>query len=276
MTMEYSNFFFDATSSDIFKKFAAKNDIYSIDKIENIVKFITDNGLTVPLISQNVSPNDISITSKNYRETISAAGLSSRSRATLLVLESLVGDRRIEDIKIHCAEALSGFSLKLRGIFPKLICTEYSTDEDVISKLYPIPIADLSDLDFPDDSFDFQVSNDVLEHVPDISICLRESKRILKFDGHAIFTVPFDVNAEKNSVRAILENGELKHLKPPDYHGDPLSKDGVLVFCIPGWEIINQAMSAGFSSAFIRFVSSEKHGIVGADSTGILVVVCKK
>jgi SAM-dependent methyltransferase len=274
--MEYSNFFFDATSSDIFSKFALKNEIYSIDKIEKLVKSVTDNGLILPITSQNISPNDISITSKNYRETISAAGLSSRSRATLLVLESLVGEKRIEEITIHCAEALSGFSLKLRGIFPKSICTEYSTDEDVIRKLYPIPIADLSDLDFPDSSFDFQVSNDVLEHVPDISMCLRESIRILKFGGYSIFTVPFDTNAEKNSVRAILENGVLKHLKPPEYHGDPLSKDGVLVFCIPGWEILNQALSAGFSSAFLRFVSSEKHGVVGADSTGILVVVCKK
>ena len=45
-------------------------------------------------------------------------------------------------------------------------------------------------LPFSDDSFDFALSNSVLEHIPVLDPVLKEVARVLKKDGHFLFTVP--------------------------------------------------------------------------------------
>ena len=49
-----------------------------------------------------------------------------------------------------------------------------------------------ADIPFSDDSFDFALSNSVLEHIPDIQPVLNTVSRVLKSGGKFIFTVPSD------------------------------------------------------------------------------------
>jgi SAM-dependent methyltransferase len=267
---------FNAYSSGEFKEFSKVYEIHSKSLIKEMVDSIVNNGLCMPLTEEFYEPNKVSITSLNYRETLSVDGVNSRARAVMLTLKEIIGDSDFSKVKIHCAEAISSFSLKLRSIFIKAHCSEYSTNKKTIEDLYPIPIENLLSLKFPDDSFDIQVSNDVLEHVPDLENCLGESFRILKKGGHLIFTIPFDINSEKNLVKAKIINGHIKYLAPKEFHGDPLSEKGSLVFLIPGWETLQMALSVGFSESYLKCISSVKYGIVDADSLCILVVVCKK
>lgn len=57
--------------------------------------------------------------------------------------------------------------------------------------------ADICDLPFSDNSFDFIICNHVLEHIPDDTQAMREIYRVLAPGGKAILQVPYDRNREK-------------------------------------------------------------------------------
>ena len=49
---------------------------------------------------------------------------------------------------------------------------------------------DITDIRYPDDSFDLIFASDVLEHIPDDERATRELRRVLRPDGWAILLVP--------------------------------------------------------------------------------------
>jgi SAM-dependent methyltransferase len=50
--------------------------------------------------------------------------------------------------------------------------------------------ADITDLQFPDETFDVVYCSHVLEHVPDDRRAMRECRRVLKHGGYAVMVVP--------------------------------------------------------------------------------------
>jgi SAM-dependent methyltransferase len=56
---------------------------------------------------------------------------------------------------------------------------------------------DITDIQFPDDSFDVIICNHVLEHVPDDRRAMREVYRVLAPGGWAILQVPIDRAMER-------------------------------------------------------------------------------
>ena len=56
---------------------------------------------------------------------------------------------------------------------------------------------DITDLDFPNDSFDAIICSHVLEHIPDDRLAMSELFRVLKPGGWAILQVPLDANREE-------------------------------------------------------------------------------
>ena len=52
------------------------------------------------------------------------------------------------------------------------------------------PTADCFDLPFADNTFDYVIANQVLEHVPRFQTCIDEFHRVLKWDGHLLFSSP--------------------------------------------------------------------------------------
>jgi hypothetical protein len=97
----------------------------------------------------------------------------------------------------------------------------------------------LEDQTFPDNSFDVVVTQDVFEHVfrPDRAIL--EIARTLKPGGITIMTVPITRKMQPSRRRAeLLANGEIRNVLEPQYHGNPLSKDGSLVTIDWGYDIV--------------------------------------
>ncbi|MEG6512202.1 class I SAM-dependent methyltransferase [Desulforamulus ruminis] len=123
----------------------------------------------------------------------------------------------------------------------------------------------LTGLSFQDQSFDIMVCLDVLEHVPDYYQAFQECIRVLKVGGRIMWSVPFVPSSPKNIVRARLKNGEIEHILEPEYHGDPLSQDGVLCFTHFGWEMLDQMRSAGFSDAYALCYHSLEFGYLGGE-----------
>jgi SAM-dependent methyltransferase len=87
---------------------------------------------------------------------------------------------------------------------------------------------DLQRQPFGDGAFDLVVTEDVLEHVPDPAVALREIHRTLRRGGRHVFTVPRRRD-EPTRVRAEVHAGGVRHLLPPEYHFDPSTPAGSLV-----------------------------------------------
>ncbi|WP_081209555.1 class I SAM-dependent methyltransferase [Salegentibacter sediminis] len=79
--------------------------------------------------------------------------------------------------------------------FRKLKNLDYTTT-DLNSPLADVK-ADICDLPFSDNEFDFILCNHVLEHIPNDTKAMQEIHRILKPGGTAIVQIPQDLNREK-------------------------------------------------------------------------------
>lgn len=79
--------------------------------------------------------------------------------------------------------------------FRKLKNLDYTTT-DLNSPLADVK-ADICDLPFKSDTYDFILCNHVLEHIPDDTQAMRELYRILKPGGTAILQIPQDLSLEK-------------------------------------------------------------------------------
>ncbi|MGO8670239.1 MAG: class I SAM-dependent methyltransferase [Capsulimonadaceae bacterium] len=86
----------------------------------------------------------------------------------------------------------------------------------------------LERLTFADKSFDLFITQDVFEHVLNPGPAFREIERVLKPGGAHVFTVPVFAG-RPTLVRAIERDGQIEHLEPPDYHGNPIDEKGSLV-----------------------------------------------
>ena len=121
-------------------------------------------------------------------------------------------------------------------------------------------------LSFASASLDGILSSDVFEHVPDPSQAFREAARVLKPGGRMFFTVPFYRDRDANTPRAEQVNGQVRHLMPPEYHGNPVSKDGSLVFTDFGWDLLAQVTAAGFSDCVAVLYWSLDYGHLGSNN----------
>jgi SAM-dependent methyltransferase len=108
---------------------------------------------------------------------------------------------------------------------------------------------DITALSFENDSFDLIVSSEVLEHVPQLDVALSETARVLKPGGVHLFTVPPRAMTKR---RAILKNGKVEHIEPPEYHRDPLSPDGILAFWDIGPDLPTMFPTKGLDIRIVR------------------------
>lgn len=120
---------------------------------------------------------------------------------------------------------------------------------------------DIQSAPFCDNSFDLVISSDVFEHVPDAYKGFKEIYRILKTGGVHIFSVPFTGN-KTDEVRALP--GPV-HLMEPRYHGDPLRKEGSLVYRNFGLELLKNLSELGMDTTMHQ-LAKVSHGILGDDA----------
>jgi len=242
--------------------------------IEDLVAHARENGLVSEFLGP-VAASEVVVDGTNYRESLVARGLSSRCRA---VLELIAIEPWFRDpaARIYAAEALTPFALAMRGRFAKFIGSEYVSTESAREALYPIEFQDLAHLTLLSDCFNCVITNDCLEHVPNIPACLSEMLRVLQPGGVMLSTFPFSFRQE-SETKARLVSGQIEYLTEPEYHGNPAEPEkGSLVFQIPGWDILDAAHAAGFAPAEMVFLSSFERAITGAEIAGVFVMRCYK
>lgn len=145
---------------------------------------------------------------ENQRENVLAPGTLSLERHRLLWLY-LKNETSFftENLKVLHFAPEQAFYKRFRN----LKNLDYTTT-DLNSPLADVK-ADICNLPFDDNSFDFILCNHVLEHIPDDSKAMQELYRILKPGGTGIFQIPQDLSRattfEDNSITDPKERAKI-------------------------------------------------------------------
>jgi SAM-dependent methyltransferase len=170
-----------------------------------------------------------------YGEHVQCPGCGSlmRHRALQLLLrDELHVEATVHDF-LHVAPNSGG----VRRVMEALPLSSYVTI-DLDSPLADVH-ADITDLPFPDESFDLIVCLHVLEHVPNDRKAMREFYRVLRPGGHAVLQVPpspLPVTFEDPTVDTPAERervfGQFDHVRicGSDY-GERMEEAGFDVTC---------------------------------------------
>ena len=210
----------------------------------------------------------------NWRERLvcPACGMNNRMRAMIHALRQAIERRRSEGrpaARLYAIEQLSPFFHWIDSHLPiKCIGSEYlgaaaRGRKRILNGWRRIRHEDIEALSFGSGRFDFVVANDVLEHVNDPRSALDEISRVLRPGGELYLSVPFRTGELSSARRAMLADGQVQHLLPAQYHANPLSESGSLVFHDYGWDLLDWLREAGFGEACMRAYWSRECGYLG-------------
>lgn len=182
-----------------------------------------------------------------------ACGLNSRMRA-LLGFVLAHGDYR-RDARCYLAERVTPSYPAFGRHFEHLTGSEYLGRDRRPGERVHLPAfdaevrhEDLTGLSFADASFEWVVTQDVFEHVPDYPAAFAECARVLVAGGHLVFTVPFNSGLSRTQVRALVHpDGRIEHRLPPEVHGNPVEGGGALCFQNFGWDLVDTLRGVGFT-----------------------------
>lgn len=93
----------------------------------------------------------------------------------------------------------------------------------------PVMQGNICDLPFPDESYDFILATDIIEHVDDDALALRETRRVLVPGGRVLITVPAfqslwglqderSFHKRRYRLRPLLQIVQAAGLQPVRYH----------------------------------------------------------
>jgi len=181
-----------------------------------------------------------------------ACGCIARQRAVAGLLLDAVGP----GAEVYLTEQASALYLALRRRLPRLHGSEWTAAAWQRLRMsawlwrHGVPRLvrreDVTALGFGDAGLDAVASLDVLEHVSDYRRALREFARVLRPGGLLLLCVPYDpALAGVDTLATVDAAGTVTHLRPPEYHGDPLG-GGVLCFHRFGDGLPEAVAAAGF------------------------------
>ncbi len=214
----------------------------------------------------------------NWRERVLCpkCEMNNRTRASIQLLDETL--RAHPQSKVYIAEQVTPLYAALKRRFPALVGSEYLADKVPLgaSDARGVRNESITKLTFQDNTFDYILNFDVLEHVPDISAGLLEIYRVLAPNGTLLLSVPFLPGEQNTSVRARINNqGEIVHLMAPQYHGDPIADTGCLCFQDFGWDLLDQMRAIGFNDVNMLLYWSDALGYYGVEQMMITAKKCR-
>ena len=207
-----------------------------------------------------------------YREALSCehCALNGRMRAALQYLNEKLAPN--PESSIYITERVTPMYNEVNSRFPIVIGSEYLPDTTPGTMKDGVLCQDVQNLTFDDGVFDYVLSFDVLEHVPDYRKAIGEIYRVLKPGGIFLFTVPIGLDSPISHTRAeINENGEVEHILEEEYHGNPLGPPS-LCFTSFGFDMIDDLRNGGFSDSYAELYGNKALGYWGPAQPLIVAV----
>ncbi len=208
----------------------------------------------------------------NWRERLVCQNtrLNNRIRGAIHVFEQHCLPDHLD--QIYLTEQHTVLFKWFRKNYPNACGSEYLDGANGFSRLkfkirlFPTKLVhqDLTSLSYPEDAFDFALSFDCFEHIPEYQQALSELARVIKPKGRLLFSVPFDPSAANTLIRATMNADQtITHHTEPEYHGNPVSKQGSLSYYTFGWELLDQLKDVGFSDAYGLVYWSSSYAYLG-------------
>ena len=200
--------------------------------------------------------------------------LNARKRFSVKFAKDRLAEGGFRDVFVYEHKTMLWQTLKkhIDGKYAVTTSEFFGYDKKPGELVYGIRHEDAMNLSFSAESFEVLISNEVYEHVPDIRKTLREAHRVLRKGGEIWLTIPFKSLEDKTHIRAVIEDGKVTHLLPPEYHGNPVDpKNGSLVFYEYGWDFLDICKQAGFLDAYILAYHSVENGYLGANLMQFIV-----
>jgi SAM-dependent methyltransferase len=195
-----------------------------------------------------------------------ACGMNNRSR---FLLDALLESTNVSDTTtVALLEAFGPLHDSVARRFPALSCSEFfgrdkQPGEIVEFRDRQIAHQDATRLSYPDASFDLLCHNDVLEHIYDYRLALKEMRRVIRPGGSLVFGVPFFYDLDQTQLRGIERaDGAITHLEEPEYHGDGVRSNGIYTFYHYGRDLPDAIRSAGFATLEFGFAYDVFFGYV--------------
>ena len=243
----------------------------ALDEIFVVDAFCAPCHRGVPLLAgtREGGPRTRSTWHPNWRETLTcpSCGMNNRQRLIATLLRQHLEHQNgatvyfMEQISPMYQWAASALSMH------RIVGSEYLDDAHYSGQIKNgIRHEDAAHLSFADETVDLIVSNDVFEHVPDPVRAFAECARVLRDGGALLATIPFYSASDATVSRARkAASGQVEHLLPAQYHGNPMSSKGSLVFTDFGWDILAMLRSAGFADSRVAVYGSAHLGNLGND-----------
>jgi hypothetical protein len=188
-----------------------------------------------------------------------------RERALMVVLQTRFPDWR--RLRIHeSSPEMRGLSAKLARECPGYVASQFdpATPAGTLEPGGRWRSEDLERQTFESGSFDVVITQDVFEHIFDTDAAFREVQRTLRPGGAHLLTTPL-VRAEAASRRRAERAADgVRHLEPPEFHGNPMSADGSLVTWDWGYDIVEQIRACTGDEARRIMVEIPALGMVAA------------
>lgn len=169
-----------------------------------------------------------------------------------------------ENLKIHeSSPGNRGHSVILKKKSKNYSVSQFFSENDLGKNMEGFRNENLENLTFDDNSFDLFITSDVMEHIYNPEKAFKEIYRILKPGGAHIFSVPL-INKHKKTERWANKgaNGEPEFLFTPEWHGNPIDKQGSPVTMHWGFDIVDFINSATNSNtSFIEYIDDLHYGI---------------
>lgn len=173
-----------------------------------------------------------------YSPSCQTKGCVTRERAVASVLFSLFDRKGIANLRIHdVAPADRGMSYWLFLNAFSMSATGYFPTHAFGSKVGDLRNEDLENQTFGDCEFDVVIHLDVMEHLFNPFQALKEVYRTLKPSGYCLFTTPTYTDRYNSEQVAFIENGKLRIVGEPEYHGNPQDPTGSLVTWRYGYDL---------------------------------------
>lgn len=201
--------------------------------------------------------------------------LSARQRLVYLALRDSIGERprhpgAILERHTRLFRALRTLDPAVRGSefagpgVPKgRLCMRLSPGRWPIPRLYRHE--SICGLSHADGSLGYLAHTDVLEHVEDTALALRETRRVLRPGAPAVFTVPFFSPLDDSLVRGRTREGVVEELLPAEYHDDGHGGRGAYTWYNFGWSFFAQLRQV-FERVEIGVAYSPEHGLLASDA----------
>lgn len=183
-----------------------------------------------------------------------------RQRALAEVLFSLFPRDRVKQMAVHESSPVPvGVSLWLRRNCGGYVMSGYFPGHPFGGVVAGLRNEDLERQTFGDAAFDLVIHLDVMEHLFDPFAALREIERTLKPGGFCLFTAPTYPDRPVSQQVAFREEGAVRVVGEPEYHGNPQSKDGALVTWRYGYDLpLLIARQTGFDVEVRRWHSRSR------------------